>query len=342
MHKINRQLALFGVLLGLFNSAGLLAENSTKESENTRIENNDYVMPQPQQTRISALKKSLANRQIDHQIQNLNAGDDRFLTLYQPPYTATNQGCVVILHADNQHPDWPDVIAPLRNALPNYSWCTLSVEIPDIIQRAQAVISSPSAEQADTEQTEANPIENTTNTDDGSRTSNDVPLDELPNQDLVFGRLQATLDQAQAQDIEQFVLLGYQTGASYALAFLAENPDTAQALIMIDVDVPENRDRQGMTRYRLAQRIRQVNQPTLDYYASKSGSEQFARWRQQAANQRGADGRHYQQWNALPTPISSHENKATLVQTVRGFLKQNTEQVDQKNTLPSAEKGLFY
>lgn len=282
--------------------------------------NAEYVIPQPQASRLDALKTSLMLRQLNHQIQTLEANGEPFLTLYRTSMTSDTQGCILLLHSDNEHPDWPDAIAPLRNAMPEYSWCTLSIDVPDIIKRAD-------------------PIKiNTSTSNDASTADNTQPTSaELPNQALVFGRIDAAIAYAKTQNIEQFSFLGYGTGASYALSFLAANQDAGNALILIDIESPAN-----SPSYEMAQKIRQVPQPILDYYVSSTRSDQFAMWRKQAANQRTEKRGDFIQLDALPDRVTGKDSKQLLVQRVRGFLKQNTDQINQQKTLPSVKKGLFY
>ncbi|ETX10444.1 hypothetical protein MUS1_14505 [Marinomonas ushuaiensis DSM 15871] len=290
------------------------AKDNTKVENNSEAENKVYVIPTPQISRISALETSLKNRQLTHQLDTLEANGDPFLTLYQPSLTSSTQGCVIILHSDNEHPDWPDAVAPLRNALPEHSWCTISIEVPDITKRAEAV-----------------------NTQISTQEDNSQAV-ELPNQDTVFSRILATIAKAQSNEIEVFALLGYKTGAAYALNFLANNSDTANALILIDIETPAT-----TSHYSLAQQVRKIPQPILDYYInSNAGSSQFAMWRKQAANQRTEINNDFIQLDAVPDRANGKKSKQLLVQRVRGFLKQNTNQRDQRKTLPSVKKGLFY
>ncbi|NLQ17599.1 DUF3530 family protein [Marinomonas sp. M1K-6] len=288
--------------------------NNTAPAQPTRPEDaKEYLIPKPQESRIEALTTSLAIRRLDHEILTLEADGEPFLTLYKPSMTSSTQGCVILLAGDNEHPDWPDAIAPLRNDLPQYSWCTLSVEVPDIIKRGQPV-STASIEE-----------NNQTNA-------------ELPNQAMVFARIQAAMSHAQSNDVEQFVLLGDNTGASYALGFVVANPTAGTALALINIEAPAK-----MSHYALAQKIRHVTQPTLDYYVNhNASSNQFARWRKQAANQRTQQSGDYTQLDAMPDRVTGKDSKQQLIQRVRGFLKQNTLQVNQQKTLPKVKKGLFY
>ena len=45
--------------------------------------------------------------------------------------TGNPQGGVLILHDNQQHGHWPDIVAPLREYLPQHGWSTLSIELPD-------------------------------------------------------------------------------------------------------------------------------------------------------------------------------------------------------------------
>jgi hypothetical protein len=313
-HAIIALLCL-GINAHLFAEESQAAPSSTPTPQQTTPAEStkEYIIPKPQASRIDALKTSLTIRRLEHQIQNLEASGESFLTLYQPSLTSSTQGCVIMLHSDNEHPDWPDAIAPLRDAMPEYSWCTLSIEIPDIVKRAEPVkIATP-------------PTNNTQS-----------PI-ELPNQSIVFARIQSTIDYAKNQGVEQFTFLGYGTGASYALSFLAANPSSGEALALIDIESPPN-----LSDYEIAQQIRQVTQPILDYYVNKTGNDQFALWRKQAANQREDKIGDFTQIDALPDRVTGKNSKQLLIQRVRGFLKQNTSQINQRKSLPSAKKGLFY
>jgi hypothetical protein len=327
MKKITAPLhVIIALLLLSTNTAFLFAEESQAAPSSTTTpqqstspqtspagSTKEYITPKPQASRIDALKASLTIRRLEHQIQTLEANTEAFLALYRPSLTSSTQGCVIMLHSDNEHPDWPDAIAPLRDAMPEYSWCTLSIEVPDIVKRAEPVkIATPPAD------------------------NNQSPI-ELPNQSIVFARIQSTIDYAKNQGVEQFTFLGYGTGASYALGFLAANKGAGEALALIDIESPPN-----LSDYEVAQQIRQIPHPILDYYVNKTGSDQFAVWRKQAANQREDKIGDFTQIDALPDRVTGKNSKQLLVQRVRGFLKQNTSQISQRKALPSAKKGLFY
>ncbi len=66
----------------------------------------------------------------------LRTGDHRFLGLYTPATTFRTRGGVILMHGTGVHPNWRDVIFPLRTELPERGWAT---------RRAASEPSSPSA-----------------------------------------------------------------------------------------------------------------------------------------------------------------------------------------------------
>ncbi len=62
--------------------------------------------------------------------EELDAGGQKFLAIYTEDQSGTPKGGAIILHGIGVHPDWPDVVYPLRSELPNYGWATLSIQMP--------------------------------------------------------------------------------------------------------------------------------------------------------------------------------------------------------------------
>lgn len=60
----------------------------------------------------------------------LKADGHEFLTIHTEAETDSPRGAVIVLHGIGVHPDWPDVVFPLRTRLPEAGWATLSVQLP--------------------------------------------------------------------------------------------------------------------------------------------------------------------------------------------------------------------
>jgi hypothetical protein len=60
-----------------------------------------------------------------------NDSTEDYYGLFLADASGSPQGGVLILHDNQQHGHWPDIVAPLREYLPQYGWATLSIELPD-------------------------------------------------------------------------------------------------------------------------------------------------------------------------------------------------------------------
>jgi pimeloyl-ACP methyl ester carboxylesterase len=61
---------------------------------------------------------------------HLEADGQRFLAIYTPTDTGSVRGTVLLVHGTGAHPDWPQVIQPLRSGLSERGWQSLSIQMP--------------------------------------------------------------------------------------------------------------------------------------------------------------------------------------------------------------------
>ena len=93
-------------------------------------ENRVHLIPE------SLEQTALADESVKKQIvwlgssEGRKGGDISFLALEIYEKAAESQGAVLFLHGVEQHPNWPQVIKPLRTILPDDGWYTLSVMLP--------------------------------------------------------------------------------------------------------------------------------------------------------------------------------------------------------------------
>lgn len=114
----------------------------------------------------------------------LEAPDGEFLALHYAASGALSRRAVLLVHQLGGHPDWPEVIAPLRTGLPNHGWSTLSLQMPLLPTSALA---------------------------------NDYGGTVV----AAGRRIESGIEYLQEQGYSRIVLLGYGFGASQALAWLA-------------------------------------------------------------------------------------------------------------------------
>lgn len=80
----------------------------------------------------SVAKEIAANKSENTEIHWFREGQEsRFLGLFTPEHGEKPQGYALILHDNQQHPDWPGLIRTLRLQLPAGGWSTLSISLPD-------------------------------------------------------------------------------------------------------------------------------------------------------------------------------------------------------------------
>lgn len=60
----------------------------------------------------------------------LEADGNKFLGIYTEDNTGEPKGGVIVIHGIGVHPNWNDVVYPLRTQLPDYGWATLSIQMP--------------------------------------------------------------------------------------------------------------------------------------------------------------------------------------------------------------------
>lgn len=64
------------------------------------------------------------------EVDMLDADGQEFLSIYTESDSEPPLGGVILIHGIGVHPDWPDVINPLRERLPEHGWATLALQMP--------------------------------------------------------------------------------------------------------------------------------------------------------------------------------------------------------------------
>ena len=136
---------------------------------------------------------------IDGEAVWLEAGGARFLAIYTPP-AGEPRGGVVVLHGMGAHPDWPEVVHPLRARLPERGWATLSVQLPVLPNETR-------------------------------------PEDYAPLLDAAAPRIAAAVRWLRARGHAPVALAGHSLGAAMGVRFLARRPD-AGVFAFVAVGLP--------------------------------------------------------------------------------------------------------
>jgi hypothetical protein len=190
----------------------------------------------PVQASDSAREQRWANQITDFQVTGkthwFEAGGQKFIGLYTPAVNQKPVGAVILLHSRGVHPDWPQVIQPLRKQLPSQGWATLSLQMP-VMQ------------------------------DDAS------DEDYLPVFKDVPARIQAGLNFLKKQGINNIVLIGHGLGSNMATVYLANNHDPIiKAFVGIDMMGSPKPEKYQVLDNMAA--MARMTVPVLDIYGSQT------------------------------------------------------------------------
>jgi pimeloyl-ACP methyl ester carboxylesterase len=109
------------------------------------------------------------------------------------------------MHGTGVHPDWPQVVSPLRTGLPERGWATLSLQMPILANEAEGKA-------------------------------------YLPLMDEVVPRIDAGIAFLKGQGIDKIVLVGHSLGASMGQRYVEETKDTVKGIIVVGLEFNSSLD----------------------------------------------------------------------------------------------------
>ncbi|EAT12764.1 DUF3530 family protein [Bermanella marisrubri] len=165
---------------------------STQTSSEKNSEVIERYLPDTSEQKIREVIRHLDLYQRTNEVVRFDEGEDSISGLYLPENTGEPQGGVLILHDIEQHANWPFVVAPLREYLPDYGWNTLSLFFDDYIKERLPEIprTEPSTNDQSEEMSETTGAETTQNSSENetneSATENTVTEDSETGEDQNF------------------------------------------------------------------------------------------------------------------------------------------------------------
>ena len=279
-------------------------------------------LPERSQEDATALERQLP----EHEQQQLQAPNDSFLALWKPANSSAPEGAVIIIPGAGETADWPRVVGPLRNKLPDANWASLSLSLPDMQSEASqareaepekpptAIATDSSSKAASTT---AKPIEQAasagTESPEPEAVQNGQDLDKV-DADRIFARIDAAIAFAQHQNMRTIVLLGHGSGAYWASRYIsAKHPAQIQKLIMVSARKPV------LAEPDLSQLTPALNVALLDiFYKDQPLAREAALQRLQASKR--ANGSNFKQIGLFATPGNRNGEQEQLFRRVRGWL----------------------
>lgn len=133
------------------------------------------------------MKEQIIDFIMDGEAVMLNAGQHAFLSIFMETEAEQAKGAVIIMHGRGYHPNWPELVYPLRTGLTEYGWHTLSIQMP-VLDNASSF------------------------------------YDYLKIVPEAFPRFEAALDFLRQQSIENIVLVSHSCSVHMSLPWLLKNP----------------------------------------------------------------------------------------------------------------------
>jgi len=144
---------------------------------------------------------------IDGEAEWLSANKHKFLSIYTEAQTPQLSGAAIIIHGSGVHPNWEEVIQPLRTALPEKGWSTLSIQMPVLANDA--------------------------NYSDYANLFNEVSP-----------RINAAIKKLKQQNINNIVIIAHSLGSTMSAYYLASNHnDSIKAFVAIGMPGKNKDDR---------------------------------------------------------------------------------------------------
>ena len=126
---------------------------------------------------------------MDGDAVELSADGREFLAIEMESESDTTRGAAIILHGRGLHPEWEQVIKPLRTMLPEHGWHTLALQMPVMKKGAKY-------------------------------------FDYVPIFPEAYPRIEAAIRHLQEQDIKRIVIIAHSCGAHMAMNWIELNGDS--------------------------------------------------------------------------------------------------------------------
>jgi pimeloyl-ACP methyl ester carboxylesterase len=231
-----------------------------------------------------AKEKRLADQIVDSIMVGdavwLKAGNDKILSIYTENETPKTIGAAIILHGTGVHPNWDQVVRPLRVQLPEHGWTTLSIQLPVL--------------------------------------SNDASHnDYIPLFKEVAPRINAGVEFLKAKGIQNIVIIAHSLGSSMAAYYLADKPDSSiQAFVAVGAsDILQKDDKVGFLTS-----LKRMKMPVLDIFGSNDLEQVLKSEKAKAMTARKTGLIVYTQLKITGANHFFDNKDDVLVKRVRGWL----------------------
>lgn len=138
---------------------------------------------------------------VDGEAEWLDLGKHKVLAIYTESALDSTKGGVIVIHGSGVHPNWQEVVQPLRTQLPEKGWATLAIQMPVLDN--------------DAEYTEYAPL-----------------FDE------VAPRINAAIKNLQDKGIKNISIVSHSLGSAMSAYYLANNKSDIKSFVAVGLSGP--------------------------------------------------------------------------------------------------------
>lgn len=183
----------------------------------------------------------------------LNDNGHKFLTIYTEPTTTNVKGGAIIMHGVGVHPNWTDVVYPLRTQLPDHGWYTLSLQMPVLPNNAKTEDYSPLIPEAS-------------------------------------GRIAAGVAYLKSKGIKNIVLVCHSLGCTMGAYYLAHNPSPdIHAFVAVGMSVIPFKDKSRV----VTSSLEKITIPVFDFGGLQDAEQTPAAQKARVDAAKKAGNKHY-------------------------------------------------
>lgn len=208
----------------------------------------------------AAKEKRWADQIVDSIITGeavwLKAGGHKFLGIYTESEGGKSFNGAIVVHGIGVHPNWADVVYPIRTKLPEAGWHTLSLQMPILPNEAKEV-------------------------------------DYKPLFPEVAPRINAGIEFLKKKGVKNIVIIAHSMGSAMAGHYMATNPKAdIKALVAIGAAGLHFKD----NKLDFVQSIKKIKKPIYDISGSEDSPDVLKTKQLKADTAREAGNKNYQQF----------------------------------------------
>ena len=210
----------------------------------------------------------------------LQAGGQKFLSIYTEHNTEKAQGAIILVHGTGVHPNWSDVIHPLRVQLPDFGWQTLSIQMPILTNDAKYI-------------------------------------DYAPLYGEVTPRFEAAIEFLKDKGIQNIIIVAHSQGTAMSAYYMA-NKEKHDISAFVAIGMPGRFHKDD--RLNVLKSLKEITVPTFDLYGEGDLEQVLKSTKDKADTAKKAGNKYYKQFEVAGANHFFVGREEALVKRVRSWL----------------------